>query len=228
MASGQRDSTAAKPEPEPETKATAAAANHDGNENIHGGATSADSSSTSDFDATTLAQLERKISQAADEGHDADIPSNAGYVLDERGERRRRQSMAERRKSLRKSVASEPEPDLEKGAGGGGAGGSGGEKDEVGVEDDDDDQSSNTEDSANVVWWDGPDDPENPYNWPTWRKALSIGLVSAMTFISPLASCKSLHQVHTLPLAPLSLVSTGWANRSPLVTQPSSPPAYRK
>lgn len=43
----------------------------------------------------------------------------------------------------------------------------------------------------NVVWWDGPDDPENPYNWPTWRKSVNCGLVSAMTFISPLASCKA-------------------------------------
>ncbi|OTB17400.1 hypothetical protein K445DRAFT_31654, partial [Daldinia sp. EC12] len=40
----------------------------------------------------------------------------------------------------------------------------------------------------NVVWWSGPDDVENPYNWPTWRKVLNCGLISGMTFVSPLAS----------------------------------------
>ncbi|KAI1338390.1 bicyclomycin resistance protein [Xylariaceae sp. FL0016] len=45
-----------------------------------------------------------------------------------------------------------------------------------------------TETSPNIVWWDGPNDPENPYNWPMWRKALSCSLISAMTFVSPLAS----------------------------------------
>lgn len=40
----------------------------------------------------------------------------------------------------------------------------------------------------NIVYWDGPNDPENPYNWPTWRKALTTGLVSFATFLTPLAS----------------------------------------
>ncbi|KAM4066943.1 major facilitator superfamily protein [Hirsutella rhossiliensis] len=39
-----------------------------------------------------------------------------------------------------------------------------------------------------VVSWDGPDDPENPLNWPLARKAAAIGVVSAITFLSPLAS----------------------------------------
>lgn len=41
----------------------------------------------------------------------------------------------------------------------------------------------------NVVWWDGDNDPENPYNWPQWRKSLNCILISALTFITPLASC---------------------------------------
>ncbi|EED23150.1 bicyclomycin resistance protein, putative [Talaromyces stipitatus ATCC 10500] len=40
----------------------------------------------------------------------------------------------------------------------------------------------------NLVWWDGENDPNNPYNWPTWRKALNCGLVSALSFITPLTS----------------------------------------
>ncbi len=40
----------------------------------------------------------------------------------------------------------------------------------------------------NTVWWDGDDDPENPYNWPSWRKVVNCSLISALTFLTPLAS----------------------------------------
>jgi len=39
-----------------------------------------------------------------------------------------------------------------------------------------------------LVDWDGPSDPQNPYNWPTWRKVTNCGLVSLLTFVTPLAS----------------------------------------
>lgn len=42
----------------------------------------------------------------------------------------------------------------------------------------------------NIVFWDGPDDPKNPYNWPTWKKVFNCALISALTFVTPLASCK--------------------------------------
>ncbi|KAL2289330.1 hypothetical protein FJTKL_02333 [Diaporthe vaccinii] len=38
------------------------------------------------------------------------------------------------------------------------------------------------------VSWNGPDDPENPMNWPTRRKWAATLLVSALTFISPVSS----------------------------------------
>ncbi|CRK32519.1 hypothetical protein BN1708_005779, partial [Verticillium longisporum] len=44
------------------------------------------------------------------------------------------------------------------------------------------------ETDPNVVFWDGDDDPENPYNWPTWRKIVNCALISLLTFITPLAS----------------------------------------
>lgn len=50
-------------------------------------------------------------------------------------------------------------------------------------------------DAENVVWWDGDDDPHNPYNWPSWIKVLNCVLISALTFVTPLASCTS----NTLP-----------------------------
>lgn len=43
----------------------------------------------------------------------------------------------------------------------------------------------------NVVFWDGDDDPANPYNWSTWFKVSNCVLVSALTFLTPLGSCKS-------------------------------------
>lgn len=45
---------------------------------------------------------------------------------------------------------------------------------------------------SNVVYWDGPDDPQNPYNWPRVLKVFNCVLISALTFVTPLASCKSM------------------------------------
>ncbi|KAJ2981202.1 hypothetical protein NQ176_g2183 [Zarea fungicola] len=44
-------------------------------------------------------------------------------------------------------------------------------------------------DDDNVVFWDGDDDPQNPYNWKTWVKVFNCVLISALTFVTPLASC---------------------------------------
>lgn len=40
----------------------------------------------------------------------------------------------------------------------------------------------------NVVDWDGPDDPENPLNWPAKKKWTIIAALGAVTLITPLAS----------------------------------------
>ncbi|KAI0845339.1 bicyclomycin resistance protein [Daldinia vernicosa] len=120
-------------------------------------------------------QLQRKISQAVDEGHDADIPSSQGFVLDEQEELRRQRSKAERRRNSFASKKSRADRDVEKAQAPGETASS----------------SNDGEDSdsdPNIVWWTGPDDVENPYNWPTWRKVVNCGLISAMTFVSPLAS----------------------------------------
>ncbi|KAH7140366.1 major facilitator superfamily domain-containing protein [Dactylonectria estremocensis] len=39
-----------------------------------------------------------------------------------------------------------------------------------------------------IVWWDSDSDPENPLNWPKWRKISNCGLISMLTLIEPLAS----------------------------------------
>lgn len=48
------------------------------------------------------------------------------------------------------------------------------------------------EQDPNIVFWDGDDDPQNPYNWPTWVKVFNCVLISALTFVTPLASCTSI------------------------------------
>ncbi|KAM0328629.1 hypothetical protein ACHAQA_005041 [Verticillium albo-atrum] len=44
------------------------------------------------------------------------------------------------------------------------------------------------ENDPNAVDWDGPDDPQNPMNWPDRQKWLNIGLISLLTFVTPLGS----------------------------------------
>ncbi|KAI1349158.1 cycloheximide resistance protein [Xylaria sp. FL0043] len=114
-------------------------------------------------------QLERKMSQAVDEGHDADTPSAAGYVLDKQGELKRLQSIENQRRHSG-AFAGQEKDDVEKGLPA------------------DKTATSDEENDPNIVWWDGDDDPENPYNWTTWRKFLNCGCISFQTFISPLAS----------------------------------------
>jgi hypothetical protein len=125
---------------------------------------------------------EEKVREAIDGGHDADIPSNIGFILDEEGEKKRRESIARRRResdARRKSSSqdeaqSKQEKDVEQGP----------------TTTDGTDLDTTSEDEANVIWWDGPDDPANPYNWSTWRKVMNCALISGLTFITPLASCK--------------------------------------
>lgn len=52
----------------------------------------------------------------------------------------------------------------------------------------DGEEGQKTSDQVDKVGWDGPDDPENPMNWPTWLKVVNVGLISCLTFITPLAS----------------------------------------
>lgn len=109
---------------------------------------------------------EEKTQEAIDEGHDADIPSNIGFVLDEAGERKRRASIAKKRGTT--SITGDIEKDAPDLA----------------------DNSETDGSESDVVWWDSDTDPQNPYNWPGWRKLLNCFLISALTFVTPLASCK--------------------------------------
>lgn len=34
----------------------------------------------------------------------------------------------------------------------------------------------------NEVDWDSPNDPKNPRNWPAWRRAMHVGVVTCVVF----------------------------------------------
>lgn len=122
-------------------------------------------------------ELVRRIShQAVDEGHDADMPSGEGFIHTTSATgaagRTRRKSNALPEEGT--TMGSESR-DIEKEAGASTA---------PSVHE----HLTNGHD-PNVVWWD-ENDPENPYNWPTWRTMTNSAFISLMTFVTPLASCK--------------------------------------
>jgi len=114
--------------------------------------------------------LEKEI-LAAYEGHDADTPSN---VLDARGELKQKQSVAasHRKSSLRTNRSREnrsvdpTNQNVEKAKR----------------------KTSGAGRDPNIVWWDGPNDPLNPMNFGRWLKIWNVTLISAICFVTPLAS----------------------------------------
>ncbi|KAK9491022.1 major facilitator superfamily domain-containing protein [Lipomyces doorenjongii] len=53
---------------------------------------------------------------------------------------------------------------------------------------DDQKKSSPQEKTANIIDWDGPDDPEMAVNWPARRKWVTVILLSTLTLLTPFAS----------------------------------------
>ncbi|KAK8216877.1 hypothetical protein M8818_001840 [Zalaria obscura] len=108
---------------------------------------------------------------AADEGHDADIPSNAGWVTD----------AEDAEKAPRSPTHSSEDRDLEKGE-------LRSSIDKTATQP----TASTTEQAPpadpNIVDWDGPDDPANPMNFTPRTKAIHIAVLSFTTLIPPLAS----------------------------------------
>ncbi|KAF5865391.1 hypothetical protein ETB97_004208 [Aspergillus alliaceus] len=49
-------------------------------------------------------------------------------------------------------------------------------------------KSNKSQQDPNLVSWNGPDDPDNPKNWPTRKKWGAVLIVSCFTFISPVMS----------------------------------------
>ncbi|CEJ92117.1 hypothetical protein VHEMI07789 [[Torrubiella] hemipterigena] len=59
----------------------------------------------------------------------------------------------------------------------------------------------------NEVDWDGPDDPHNPRNWPVWRRAMVVGLITAVVFSTNIAA------VAIAPAIPLVMAEFGSKNQ---------------
>jgi hypothetical protein len=127
---------------------------------------------TSSKQEHVLSDIEKET-LATYEGHDADIPSNEGYVLDAADELKKEQAIATEYNKHHNIRKSEDRPQ------------SGTDGD---VEKHSADVSAEESEDSNIVWWDGPDDPQNPLNFSSWLKVLNIGLVSSICFIAPLAS----------------------------------------
>lgn len=117
------------------------------------------------------------IELAVQEGHDADIPTNIGVI----GNPEKYTSPTKHESAADKEMGVGVEKDMEKDL----------EKNELSAE------SLSTvemnEDTSeppdpNIVWWDGPTDPQNPMNWSWTKKWGTIMIVSAITFLTPLAS----------------------------------------
>ncbi|KAF2121940.1 major facilitator superfamily domain-containing protein [Lophiotrema nucula] len=117
--------------------------------------------------------LERKptreeiIQLAFQEGHDADIPSNTGSIKDFE-----KDPINEKLSNL------DFDKDIEKGAPD--------RSESLSSVEEADDAASQQD--PNIVDWDGPDDPQNPMNWTFNKKWGTVILVSAITFLTPLAS----------------------------------------
>lgn len=143
---------------------------------------------TTSYELRREPTLEEKTREAVDEGHDADIPSSMGFVPTQADERRRRASIASSRRARRASSAAAAEnrkvlDDLRERR----------NKEEGNEEEGEsgEDSGDSEESESDIVWWEGDKDPQNPYNFPRWRKVLNCALVSSLTFVTPLASCKS-------------------------------------
>jgi hypothetical protein len=118
-------------------------------------------------------EKQRIISLAVDEGHDADIPTNEGLITN-----------IDALSSPTTVASSDYEKDIEKEAISGHASNITSRAGSIIQKPD----PEHREVDPNVVDWDGPDDPENPMNWPAGRKWGAIAVVSGITFLTPLGS----------------------------------------
>lgn len=106
------------------------------------------------------------------EGHDADIPSNIGSIHHVPSSPSTRPQTPLYDKEVKSSVL---EKDIEKGVSPASSSTA-------------DEPDGQTGQDPNIVDFDGPDDPQNPMNWRFLKKWGMVFLISAITFLTPLAS----------------------------------------
>ena len=111
------------------------------------------------------------IDLAAQEGHDADIPTNLGSIHHVPSIPSTRPQSLSNEKGIK---STEEEKDVERGL----------SPTLSSVDGEEDD----AETDPDVVDFDGPDDLQNPLNWSFTKKWGMVLLISAITFLTPLAS----------------------------------------
>jgi hypothetical protein len=112
------------------------------------------------------------IDLAAQEGHDADIPTNLGSIHHVPSNPSTPPQSLSNEKGI-KSITLEEEKDVEKGP----------SPAQISIGDEED-----AETDPDIVDFDGPDDLQNPLNWSFTKKWGMVLLISAITFLTPLAS----------------------------------------
>lgn len=112
------------------------------------------------------------IALAALEGHDADIPTNLGSVPCAPSTTSTRPPSLITEKDIKAAAL---ERDLEKAL-------------SLALSSVDGDAVEGDQHDPNVVDFDGPDDPQHPLNWGFSKKWGMVLLISAITFLTPLAS----------------------------------------
>ncbi|KAF2751627.1 MFS general substrate transporter [Sporormia fimetaria CBS 119925] len=114
------------------------------------------------------------IELAVAEGHDADIPSNAGSIRDiSTSPSKTKLSSMDLERDIEKGL----EEDIEKGN----------PLSSTSSIHNSEDTTPN-DDDPNIVTWDSPTDPQNPMNWSEKKKWGTVTVVSCITFLTPLAS----------------------------------------
>jgi hypothetical protein len=111
------------------------------------------------------------IDLAVQEGHDADIPTNLGSIHHVPSNLSTRPQSLSNEKGIK---STEEEKDIEKGP--------------SPALSSVDGEENETETDTNIVDFDGPDDLQNPLNWSFTKKWGMVLLISAITFLTPLAS----------------------------------------
>ena len=127
--------------------------------------------------------LPEPVRLAYQEGHDADVPSNEG-VLEPPSIGNLYQTLSS---SARKEVELENGEPLDKSETTS-LDGSHIQHGEASIEKPHLTSNTGEQVDPNIVFWDGDDDPANPLNWSTGLKWGNIAVLSAMTFLTPLAS----------------------------------------
>ena len=115
---------------------------------------------------------EEIIDLAGLEGHDADIPSNLGSIMALPSKPSTRCYSPTNEKDIKALALG---TDIEKGV----------SSISSSIVSESDDAAAQDPD---IVDFDGPDDPQNPMNWTFYKKWGMVLLISAITFLTPLAS----------------------------------------